>query len=179
MSEHQEKGRKAWDALAEYHGFVLQQAYRAVSFPDLAEDVAQQVCADFLAKADRWDLEKDPRPLLKKMVQHRALSAWRERAKLLPENLQKIGLYIQQAQNTDDTVTDERLEALQSCMQKLLENERALLKRYYFDNASTKQIAGELQKNVNAVKQAIHRIREKLWRCIEKTLKADEYHGWF
>ena len=85
MSGQSEKGKKAHAVLVEYHTFIFRQAHRSISFPDLAEDVAQQVCADFLAKADRWDLEKDARPLLKKMVRYRALSAWRERVKLLPE----------------------------------------------------------------------------------------------
>ena len=175
MSGQSEKGKKAHAVLVEYHTFIFRQAHRSIPFPDLAEDVAQQVCADFLAKADRWDLEKDARPLLKKMVQHRALSAWRERVKLLPETLQKIGMFIQQVHNENDTEADERLAALKSCMQKLPEEGRRLITKHHFDGVPTKQIAEELQKTNDAVRKAIYRIQEGLRFCIEQTLKTEKH----
>ena len=173
MLGQSENEKKAHAVLVEYHAFIFRQAHRTISFPDLADDVAQQVCADFLAKVDRWDLEKDMRPLLKKMVQHRALSAWRERVKLLPETLQKIGMYIQQAQSEDDA--DERLAALQSCLQKLPEEGRHLITKHHFEGVPTKQIAEELQKTNAAVCKAIYRIQEKLRLCIEQTLKMEKH----
>ena len=161
--------------LIKYHNFVFRLARRAVTYHDLAEDVAQQTFTDFLARADEWDLEKDLRPLLMAMVQRRARSVWRERSKQLPENLQKIAGFIQQELNEDDDTTDTRMEALHSCMQKMPEGGRQLITRHYFDGVPTKQIAKELQKNVESVSKAIYRIREKLRLCIEQKLKAEKF----
>ena len=172
--------KNATALLMKYHHFVFRQACLNIPFPDLAEDVAQQTFVDFLAKADQWkfwESGNDPRPLLKTMVRHRAQTAWRERAKLLPEALQQIALYVQQELNEDDAEADERLSALQKCMQKLPENGRRLITRYYFDGIPTKQIAEELQKKTDTVGKAIYRVQEKLRLCIEQTLKAKEHHG--
>jgi RNA polymerase sigma-70 factor (ECF subfamily) len=163
--------------LMKYHRFVFRQARRAVPFPDLAEDVAQQTFVDFLAKADQWDLEKDLRPLLMTMVQRCARSVWRDRAKLVPEALQRIGEYIQQELNEDNDVQEDRLTALRGCLQKLPEGGHKLIMRYYFDGIPTKQIAEELQKTADAVGKAIYRTRERLRLCIEQTLKAEGHHG--
>ena len=163
--------------LVKYHRFVYWLAYRSIPFPELAEDVAQQTFVDFLDNADKWDLQKNPRSLLMAMVQRRARSAWRERAKLLPDALQKIGTYVQQELSNDDTEVEDHLASLRYCMQKLPEGGRRLITRYYFDDLSTKQIAQELHKNADAVGRAIYRVREKLRLCIEQTLKAEKHHG--
>ena len=165
--------------LTKYHRYVLREACRIIPFPDLADDVAQQTFVDFLAKAGQWDLwstGKDARPLLKTMVQRCARKAWQERAKMLPESLQKLGRYVQQGLSESDTGEDERLQTLQSCMQKMSESERQLIMRYYFDGIPTKQIAEELQKNPDTVSKAIYRIRDKLRLCVEQTLKAEKQY---
>lgn len=168
--------KKATTLLMKYHHFVFRQARRAVTFSELAEDVAQQTFVDFLTKADQWDLEKDLRPLLMSMVQRRARAAWRERSKALPETLQKIGEYIQQELNQENDPSEDRLSALHTCIQKLPEGGRHLIIRHYFDGVPTKEVAEELQKNVGAVGKAIYRIREKLRLCIEQSLHAEEHH---
>ena len=164
--------------LVKYHRFVFRQARRAMPFPDLAEDVAQQTFVDFLAKADQWDLDRDLRPLLMTMVQRCARSVWRDRAKLLPESLQQIGEYVQkELSEIPMEADDDRLSALRRCMQKLPEGGRQLISRYYFDGVATKQIAEELSKKADAVGKAIYRLREKLRLCIEQTMKTEAHYG--
>jgi len=167
----------ASSVLVKYHRFVYWLAYRSIPFPELAEDVAQQTFVDFLDNTDKWDLKKNPRSLLMTMVQRRARSIWRERVKLLPESLQKIGMYVQRELNEDNTEGEEHLASLRSCLQKLPDGGRQLIMRHYFDGIPTKQMAAELQKSNDSVRKAIYRVQEKLRLCIEQTLKAKKYHG--
>ena len=163
--------------LTKYHRFVFWQARRSVPFPDMAEDVAQQVFVDFLAKADKWDLEKDLKPLLTEMVKRSARTVWQKESKLMPEALQEIAEFVQRELNDENETQEDRLTALRSCMQKLPEGGRRLITRYYYDGVSVEQIAGEIRKQTVAVGKAIYRVREKLRLCIEQTLKAEEHHG--
>ena len=45
-------------------GFVHALALRLAPAPGLAEDIAQQVFLEFIAKAAQWDLTQDIKPLL-------------------------------------------------------------------------------------------------------------------
>lgn len=176
MSRNFEK--TATTLLMKYHRFVFRQARRAMPIADLAEDVAQDVLVDFLGKADRWDLERDLRPLLMAMVRRSARSVWRSRAKMLPETLREIAEYIQSEFENDAEDCqrqDDRLDALRICLQKLPEPARKLITHYYFDGVSTRQLAEQMRQKADTVGKAIFRTREKLRQCIEKALKREKH----
>ena len=171
----QSREQKTVALMMKHHRFICRRARRAMPFRHLAEDVAQQVFVEFLSKANQWNLDEDLRPLLAVMVRNCALRVWRERAKEYPETLQEIGELVQRKMNETKTDTDdERLAALRGCLQKLAENGRRLITRYYFDEVSLKQLAKELQKKDDTVTKSIWRLREKLRTCIEWTIKTEE-----
>src|SRR5437773_3605426 len=49
-------------------GFVHSLALRLAPAPGMAEDIAQQVFLEFIAKASQWDLTRDIKPLLAGMT---------------------------------------------------------------------------------------------------------------
>jgi len=61
-------------------GFVHALALRLAPAPGLAEDIAQQVFLEFIAKAPQWDLTQDIKPLLAAMTPNVARHAWREKS---------------------------------------------------------------------------------------------------
>jgi len=67
---------------------------------------------------------------------------------------------------------DERLAALRQCRERLGDKPRKLLRLYYDDGRSVKQVGALLTISVNAVKQALLRVRRTLMDCIETTVAA-------
>ena len=169
--------KKATALLMKYHRFVFWHARCLIPFPDLAEDVAQQVFVEFLSHTDRWNLEDDVRPILKTLVHRCAVAVWRDRAKTLPDALSQITEFVQQEQNDNSIFRDDQMAALRNCSQKLPQGARQLIARHYFDGISVKQIAKEIHQKAATVGKSIYRIREKLRHCIELTIKAEEHNG--
>ena len=174
---NQQLEQKAAALLVKYHRFIYRRACYHLPFRHFAEDVAQQVCVEFLSKVDQWDFDSDLRPLLGGMVRNFALRLWRERAKECSESLRQIGKFVQCEMSEDEPEADERLAVLRGCIQKMPENGRRLIIRHYFDDVSLKQLAEELQKKTDTVSKAIWRLREQLRACIVQTMKSEEYHG--
>ena len=164
--------------VVEHYRFVYLQARRIIPFHHLAEDVTQQAFVEYLNKVGQWDLSGSPRPLLTTLVRRCAFKAWQKHLKESPEELQRICEFIQHGMNENEmTNDDKRLSALQHCLQKLPENGRRLIKLYYFEDVSAKQIAEKMSKKVDAVTKAIWRLREQLRACIGRTMKAEESHA--
>lgn len=156
--------------LMEHYGFVYRQARRFIALPDFAEDVVQQVFVEMLKTPDRWRHEVDLRPLLTVITRRTAQKIWREQAKILPDNLRQIADLIKSEFEENLTEIDsgeERIDALQQCMEKMSEPAQQLLMHYYYDGMTTESIARQMQKKSNTVYKAIFRLREKLRDCIE------------
>jgi RNA polymerase sigma-70 factor (ECF subfamily) len=148
-------------------------AIRNAPWPGLAEDIVQQVFLEFLGKEERWDLERDLRPLLTTMTRHVALRLWRERTRQMPENIQKLADHVRQlAEERDEAAAHEsdedQLAALRGCLAKLPDKSRLLVERYYFEELSAQDIADQLQMKSDTVCRALCRVREKLRACLGK-----------
>lgn len=170
---------RAATLLLRYHGYVFRLARRFAPIQDLAEDIAQQVLADFIGKAEQWDLEQDLRPLLMAMTRRSAQAVWRQQAKLLPETLRQIAEYVRtelEEENNDILRQNDRIDALEHCLSKLPASARKLITLHYYEGISTESLAAQLGKKANAISQAMYRVRERLRTCIEFTLKQEEHH---
>lgn len=65
-----------------------------------------------------------------------------------------------------------RLAALQRCREQLGAKARRMIRLYYDDGLSVKEVATQLGQSANAVKQALFRVRRTLQDCIELTIPA-------
>jgi RNA polymerase sigma-70 factor, ECF subfamily len=76
-----------------------------------------------------------------------------------------------------DTPVDllaDRHSALSNCLQKLVEAKRALLRRCYSGTETIAQIASQLGREPAALRQELLRIRQKLHKCIDLTLREEK-----
>lgn len=69
---------------------------------------------------------------------------------------------------------DDRLQALQSCMQCLPEKHRQLLEERYHHGMSVKEIAADVSRSANNIGVLLFRIRTQLHNCISKRLQGGE-----
>lgn len=151
-----------------HHGFVKGVALKYAPWPGLVEDVSQQVFLEFLAKESRWDLEKDPRPLLATMTRHVAMRLWRDRTRERPEVVQKLADHIRLLAEEKDQPPryEEEVLLLRTCLEKLPEKSRELVRLYYYGEVGTPQIAEQLAMKADTVCRALSRVRDKLRDCI-------------
>jgi RNA polymerase sigma-70 factor (ECF subfamily) len=69
---------------------------------------------------------------------------------------------------------DARRRALAKCLEKLSERDRDLVIRRYREGGSAPAIAAEIGRTVQAVYQALHRVRTNLLECIRRALAIEE-----
>src|SRR5437773_12085065 len=77
-------------------GFVHSLALRLAPAPGMAEDIAQQVFLELIAKAAQWDLTRDIKPLLAGMTRNVARRCWREKTGEMPEQMRELAEYIRE-----------------------------------------------------------------------------------
>lgn len=155
-----------------HHDFVRGIALRYAPWPGLVEDISQQVFLEFLHNDSKWDLHQDARPLLATMTRNIAMRMWRERTRQQSEVVQKLAEHIRQLAQQRDAPPRyaEKSEALHSCLKKLPDKSRELVQLYYYDGASTTDIAEVIDAKVDTVRRAMSRLRNKLRECIQKTM---------
>lgn len=159
-----------------HHGFVMGLALKHAPWPGLAEDVLQQVFLEFIAKADRWDLDTDPKPLLATMTRHVAQRYWRERTREMPEMMRKLADHLRMLaeERTAPARYEEETDALRRCLEKLPAKSRSLIDMYYYADLSTAEIACQTGTRTDTVCRAICRLREKLRICINRSIQGGE-----
>jgi RNA polymerase sigma-70 factor (ECF subfamily) len=69
---------------------------------------------------------------------------------------------------------DARREHLRECLGRLPEDQRRLVRGYYFDEASIDALAASLGRGAEAVYKALQRIRQALQQCIERKLQTEQ-----
>jgi RNA polymerase sigma-70 factor (ECF subfamily) len=155
-----------------HHDFVKGVALKYAPWPGLMEDISQQVFLEFIAKEERWDLERDVRPLLATMTRHVAMRLWRDRTRERPEVVQKLADHIRLLAEESDLPPryEEEIGILRTCLTKLPEKSRELIQLYYYSDVSTSEIAEQLEMKADTVCRALSRVRDKLRACIQREL---------
>lgn len=69
---------------------------------------------------------------------------------------------------------DERIDLLQSCLNRLPEKDRDLIQKRYLNDNPVKSVAESLGRSVDAIYKALTRVRITLHDCIERKLKKLE-----
>ena len=76
------------------------------------------------------------------------------------------------ASEAADLSTDERHQALVHCLETLPPRSRDLVAAYYAHDADRAMVAAKLGRSVNALHNALSRIRRALRDCVERRLKG-------
>lgn len=87
---------------------------------------------------------------------------------LSPETIQAVS----QAFDRTEGQTSRHGEALEQCLDQLPEKSRRLLAMRYEKSLKVEEIARELQSTVDAIYQALSRLRARLHDCVSRRLQA-------
>lgn len=87
-----------------------------------------------------------------------------------PETIQAIA----EAYARTEAIACPAAEALRHCLEKLPEKSRRLLQLRYEKNLRVEEIAGQTASTLDAIYQALSRLRARLEECIRQRLALDE-----
>jgi RNA polymerase sigma-70 factor (ECF subfamily) len=142
-----------------------------------ADDVLQETS---LVMWDKFDASSPPTEFLawaRRIAYHKVLDFYKKtnrvHARLSRVFLERVGQTA--AEQAEVLQLDDRREALAACIEKLGPRERDLLARRFADGATTQSISDQLGRSVDAVYKALAKLRETLFRCVQKSI-AQESH---
>ena len=156
-------------------GFVRALALRLAPAPGLAEDIAQQVFLEFIAKEAEWDLTGNVKALLGVMTRNVAKRCWRERMHTLPEVQHQLAEHIRQLAETREVTWfgEEEKSILRRCLDRLPMKSRRLIELHYYLDTSSVEIAHQMGTNADAVRRALFRLRDQLRKCVKRFLPEE------
>jgi RNA polymerase sigma-70 factor (ECF subfamily) len=167
---------------AEFHElFVASQrrlfAYILTVLPRIedAREVFQNTCVVILNKSDQYVPGTDFARWACQIAHFEICNYRRKRQReLLVLDSQVLdSLALKQFQDWDEA--DRRQAALQRCLGRLSEADRQLIEARYRRNIPARQLAAELSRPEDTVYKALQRIRHRLQRCIEASLRIEEH----
>ncbi|MDD3585671.1 MAG: sigma-70 family RNA polymerase sigma factor [Thermoguttaceae bacterium] len=172
--------QKASLLFLKYHHFVEMTAFHNAPHPSLQGDIVNSVYIEFVQKADKWDLDRDVKPLLKRITELVALRFWKDYVRNLPKSLQTLADYLTPKNTPSESETDIKDQAalLDECIERLPLKSRSLLKLHYSEGTSLVEIAKSMNMKPDAIYAAVSRIRKSLRDCISTKLgQQDDFVG--
>lgn len=162
---------KIWasDVSIHYYGYIEYIAARLAPSPFVVKDITHEVIVEFLIHHERWDQQRDPKPILAKITRVVAAKHWKDRSALRSGAVERIAsMVLQRSQEKlEEEQRQENIGRVHKCLDKLPEKERELIELRYFQHLSFPEIAQRIERKPNAVYQAVFRIREMLKKCLD------------
>jgi RNA polymerase sigma-70 factor, ECF subfamily len=140
-----------------------------------AEDVVQDTARLLWRKFDEYDPAQPFLPWARKFAYFEVLKFRRSRALREKYFSDELLERLAEEHAAEEGQLVRGREALEGCLQKLDEVSRQLLKDRYGDEIPLEELARRQGKSVNALYVVMHRIRQRLLECVNRTLKAE---GW-
>lgn len=137
-----------------------------------AEDLLQETCSIMWNKFQQFEQGTDFTAWGISIARYRVLTYRRKAASGRVCFNESLMHQIADAAVNVGSKSDVRLTALQSCLARLKEKDRELIRLRYFAENSTKQIADQRDRSIDAVYKSLNRIHDALLLCIRRSLKT-------
>lgn len=169
------QGRQA--AFQELYGQVSPQLFasllRILKRRDLAEEALQDALLSVWRNAGSYSADKGaPMTWMLSICRYRALDTLRRGKREVPlepvsEDAEGGGAEFADESADGELISRAEERALDDCMGRLNDGQRASLKLAYFDGCTHEEIAANLKSPVGTVKSWVRRGLESLKRCLE------------
>lgn len=147
--------------------------------PSAADDLAQEAFFIAFRKLNEFDTSRDFGPWVR-TIAIRCLQNYIRKKR--PYSLgsaaeldQLIDLEIEKSDPVEQQMSECRLQALATCIDKLDASQRNLIEGRYFSRKSISEIRKALGVAHSTLTMRLHRLRENLRSCIENQLDAGEF----
>lgn len=142
------------------------------------DDVFQEVALVLWRELDRYDPERPfgawARGIAAKTVLKSYRDAKRAPVALSPEAILALDAAFEELSRSGEVKASlsTREEALRTCLDRLPERARALVRMRYGDSLKATEIASRVMSSPDAVQKALSRLRESLQKCVERRLRS-------
>ncbi len=143
---------------------------------DDTKDILQETNLVLWREAHSYDPARPFLPWAKRIAWFQ-VKTWRtchKRSRLVfdDELLQKVAVFAE-----EEPDMNLMLSALERCFEKLTASQKAVVRSRYMRDKSVQSIAAALRCTAASVSMLLFRVRDKLGRCVEKTVKAEEQYA--
>ena len=138
-----------------------------------ARDVLQETAIALLRTIDKNDPDRPFGPWACRFALNEArmyLRTSARRRRLLDED---VAALLEDRRLEIAAGLDVRREHLVNCLSRLPDEQRELIRSYYFDEETIESLAERLARGKDAVYKSLQRIRQALHECIEGKLRAE------
>lgn len=159
-------------------GRIFGYIYSLVHNQADTEDLFQETAAQLWKKFDEFDRQGDFGRWATQFAHYTVLNFIRvnsRRRTYFSEELLEQIAKVHEQEATELYVS--RTEALNQCFERLPKKDQQLVESCYAGGRTMKEVAVERRRTVNAIYQAMSRIRRLLLECIEKTLARSAANG--
>ena len=149
--------------------------YVMVLVPNIsdARDVVQEAAVALWQAREKYDVAKPFVPWACRFALNEArmhLRTESRRKRLIDED---VAALLEERRMEMGASLDARREHLRKCLGRLSEEQRQLVRGYYFDEESIPALATRLGRNVEAIYKSLQRVRQALHECIERKLQQE------
>jgi RNA polymerase sigma-70 factor (ECF subfamily) len=139
-----------------------------------AEEVFQEVCVVLWRECDTFELGTDFVKWVSVIAHHQVQRFRRQQRRVGPQlSDAAVELLASDAVERADLL-ESRRDALRTCMDKLPDTDRQIVRQCYGDSRRTVRVAAEnLGRPANTIYKALNRIRRALYLCIERRLAVE------
>lgn len=158
-----------------YQARLRAYAARFVYSSDDAFDLVQDAFIEAFQHLDRFDVDRDFGAWIRTICRNRIFNFYRSQKIRKTVSLDIIDEAINEMvaqQDGDEDHTQERLDALKNCIEKLGPEQRELVELRYQSQIPVKDMAECMGKSATALSMKLMRIRDQLRVCVERHFKT-------
>ncbi|WDE99216.1 sigma-70 family RNA polymerase sigma factor [Lentisphaera profundi] len=161
------------ELMSSFQGRLYGLILSLVADPDAANDILQDTNLILWTKAHEFQLGTSFKSWSFRIASFQVM-AWRQkkmRDPLIFSN--EIIQEMMAEQNKRPDNYEERKDKMETCLAKLPERQRDLIKKRYGLGSSIVHIAEELQSTANSIRQVLFRARTNLTQCVKSLPESD------
>lgn len=160
--------------LTEHQNLLLSFIRGSVADISTAKDLLQEVNTTIWRKSAEFESGSNFKAWACRIARFRVLSSFRDRQRdiLVYDDDYLETCSDEAVELSDQWVWEDRLEALEGCLEKLPEAQREMISKRYKSQESIGALADSLQRSKSAIKMTLLRARRALLECIEEKTKS-------